>query len=363
MPVDLNDTYDALYRRALAYIGIGDIENALETLWRIVRRLVQLRPETLQRREALQYTLEAAWLRLVRFLEWEKRYDEAIAACEMVRMHIPDLRASRRIAALRIERGEIKEGLAQMREAVDAQPNAFAWIDLATAYLELERYKEAERCCQSALEVAQSNDEAVLANLSLFGLYKQTDRVSEALDAWSMAIVLEPELVTEVSDVYAWLIERGDLAQAERYLSREPNTLRRTFYRGVLHWAAGRENDATAQWERVLTMDVHAEGADVEAWLEAALRVGEPQRVLEYESEIPRGGPSLAISSALMMVAAHSLLGHDEEVQTWLAEIVRHLDRGWPTLGSIDERRMQFLRSLVTQPQVLEVLDRIAKKD
>jgi tetratricopeptide (TPR) repeat protein len=303
------------------------------------------------------------WASLVQFLQWEKRYDEAIAACQAVSAHMPDQRAERRIGTLRIERGETEQGLAQMRQAVDAEPSVLSWVDLATTYMELERYAEAERCCKLALAAAQNDDDAVLANLTLFGLYRRTDRVSDALDAWSMAIVLGPELAAGVSTVYSWLIERGDLEQARRYLRRETNTMRQLFYQGVLHWAAGRENDARALWRRVLALDVAAEDADVEAWLEAALRVGEPQRILESEAQIARGAASLSSGAAIMLALAHSTLGNEDAAQDRLAEIIRHLDRGWPALEPIDVRRARVLRSLATQPDILEVLERISGKD
>jgi tetratricopeptide (TPR) repeat protein len=178
-----------------------------------------------------------------------------------------------------------------------------------------------------------------------------------------MAIVIEPEIGAGVTEVYSWLIERGDLEQAERYLRREPNALRRAFYNGVLHWAAGRERDAQDAWQRTLSMDPSAEGADVAAWIEAALRMGQPERALEVEDEITRGGPSLATSAAIMMALAHAMLGHDDEVADWLAEIERHLERGWPSLAQIDARRMRALRSLAPQPRIVEVLDRISERN
>jgi len=66
-----------------------------------------------------------------------------------------------------------------------------------------------------------------------------------------MAVVLDGSLNDRMHQVYTWLIERGDLA-AREYIERERDSIRHTFYLGLLDWQAGKQNAATAKWENVL---------------------------------------------------------------------------------------------------------------
>jgi tetratricopeptide (TPR) repeat protein len=241
VPVELNDSYETIYQRAVSQMSLGNAEQAIASLWRIVNRLTRLRPETLQRRQNLRDILLTTWGSLVQFLRWEGRHKEAISACEAVRQHLPaDQGVDRRIASLVIEQGDVEQGLAQMRQIAEDGASFAAWADLGAEYAALKHYDQAEACYQSALSLSQSNEEAAIANVGLFRVYRETGRVADALGAWSMVVVLDPDMNDHVSEVYTWLIERGDVEQVEKYLSRERDRARRAFYQGLRHWEAGR---------------------------------------------------------------------------------------------------------------------------
>ena len=105
--------------------------------------------------------------------------------------------------------------------------------------------------CKAGIDLS-ATQAAAIGNLGLVRIYQESDRVDEALEAWSMAVVLNPEIGANVSAIYAWLIERGDLERAETYLNREQEPLRRTFYRGLLDWQAGRHDAARKKWRDVV---------------------------------------------------------------------------------------------------------------
>jgi len=357
VPVELNDSYEAIYQRAISQMTFGDTEAALESLWRIVHRLTRLRPETLQRKENLQTTLLTTWSSLVQFLRWEKRYDTAISACEAVLDHLPHNQGiDRRIASLRIERGDVKEGLAQMRQIVEQAPSLLAWADLGAEYTALKRYEKAESCYQSAITLAESNQEAAVANTGLFRVYRETGSVDAALSAWSMAVVLDPEIGDRVSEVYTWLIERGDLEQAERYLRREREPVRRTFYQGLLHWQAGRQDEARAQWQAVVGMDVERDNADVAAWIEAALRLGDPARALDVEEALSDGKTAISIDAVLGLGIAHAMLDQLTGAKARFDQVIRRLQRGWPAADKIEPAKWELFRSLVTNEETIQAL-------
>ena len=78
MSVELPDSYQAIYQRAIQQMGVGESQEAIDSLLRIVKRLSRLRPETLQRKPNLQQTLYGSWNAVTQFLSWENRHQEAI---------------------------------------------------------------------------------------------------------------------------------------------------------------------------------------------------------------------------------------------------------------------------------------------
>jgi tetratricopeptide (TPR) repeat protein len=357
VPVELNDSYEAIYQRAISQITLGDTEAALESLWRIVHRLTRLRPETLQRKENLLSILLTTWSSLVQFLRWEKRYDTAIHACEAVINHLPrDQGIDRRVASLMIERGDITEGLARMRQIVEQAPSLLSWADLGAEYTALRDYQEAESCYRSAIALAESNQEAAIANTGLFRVYRETGDVDAALNAWSMVVVLDPDMGDHVSEVYTWLIERGDLEQAGKYLRREREPVRRTFYQGLLHWQAGRHDKARAQWQTVLDMDVKQDNADIAAWIEAALRLGDPARALGAEETLSDGKTTLSIDAVIGLGIAHAMLDQVAAAKAQFDQVIRRLQRGWPATDKIETDRWELFQSLVTNQETVQAL-------
>jgi len=340
-------------------MALGETEQAIEGLWRIVRRLTRLKPETLQRKESLQALLLTAWNSLATFLRWEERYDEAISACEAVRQHLTaEQGVDRRIASLTIERGDVEEGLALFRQAVDQNPSAGSWADMGAEYVALGWYDEAESCYKSALPLAQSNEEAMIVNLGLFRVYRETDRPQPALGAWNMATVLDPDLGDMVSEVYTWLIKRGDLGGAEKYLSRERNVMRRRFYQGLLDWTAGREDDARARWRSVVSMDLEDPAADPASWIEAALRLGSPQTVLDQLETLVDAEEGVQSDVATLLGLAHAMRGQLEEAEGWFQGVADRLQRDWPRKQKIPADMWQLAQTTITNAETLAAIDK-----
>jgi tetratricopeptide (TPR) repeat protein len=291
MPTELPDSYESIYTRALTQMAEGRGDEAIESMLRIVNRLGRLRPETLQRRTNLQQTLVAAWDASIRFLRWEKRYDQAIATTESVLDRLPSPESGRRrVASLMIEKGEVEEGLTRLRQIAETLNDFGSWIDLGAEHFALKRYGKAETSYQSALAMAESNEHAVIANSALLRVYQETDRVDQVLDVWNLALVLDPELAEQAVEVYGWLIRRGELDRARPFLERERNPITRTFYEGLLEWYAGQQEAARQRWREVLEMDPGQQNTQIETWMEAALRLDEPQRVDQLATELTRDG-------------------------------------------------------------------------
>lgn len=349
MSAELRDSYDSIYQDALAQMTLGNSEKAIESMLRIVRRLCRLRSETLERKPNLQETLESAWHSAVEFLRWEKRYDKAIAVCEQVLDCLPPPNrndARIRIASLMIEKGDVEAGLSRLRHIAQESQTFGSWAELGAEYVALRRYEEAEKCYESALALAENNDQAAMADLGLHQIYKERSDVDQALSAWSMAVVLDPDLVDEANQVYTWLIERGDLDKVQQYLQRERDPLRLTFYQGLLDWKAGREEAAKGKWRQILDVEVDPQGTNVEVWMEAALRLGEPAKVIEVVEKVLSPRYVMSGKTMILTAIAYVLLDKIDEAKRWLELVVTRLRRAWPSRDKIPADDWALVTSL-----------------
>jgi tetratricopeptide (TPR) repeat protein len=348
MSVDLPDSYEAIYRRAMVQMATGNTADAIKSLERITNRLSRLRPETLERKPILQSTLDAASEAAFEFLRWERQYDEAIAIAERVldRLSEPD-RTRRRIASLHIEKGQVKEGLSRLRAIAETTQDLASWADLGAEYRVLKQYEQAEKCYQSALGYAESNEDAAMVNLALFSVYRDTGRAEDALDAWDMAVVLNPELGDGVFQVHSWLIRRGHLDLVRKYLDRERHPVRRGFYEGLLAWEAGDQAAAQRRWYDVLRTDVDLEDPGLAAWIEAALRLGEPARANERLAELVSGSQAIPESVIALHGIAKLMLGEIEQAETQFERVIARLRRAWPSQEKMPPDRWALLTTLV----------------
>lgn len=357
MPVELDQSYDAMYDRALMAFGRGDTDEGVSLLWRIINRLTKLRPETLQRKETLEQTLHAAWNALVETLRREKRYEEAMEASRAVAEHLSGARApDRMIASVRIEQGEVEEGLAQLREIAGETSTLAAWVDLGSEYMALDRYEEAEAAYKRAYQLAGSNEAAAFANIALFRTYQAMGRVDDALSAWGMAAVLDPDLTVRVSELYYWLIEQGKLEQARRYLQREGNNARRLLYEGLIEWQEGHEEEARSLWQRAVRLNPLDEHVDEVAWTEAALRLGEPERIIAFEKEAVGDLAIVGEVQATLFGIANAAAGNLSAATHWLDQVQQRIQRGWLPSEKIAARYRELLAQVVTDQGIVRSL-------
>ena len=356
MPVELADSYESIYRQAVAEMSAGNADEAIDLMLRIVHRLGRLQPETLERKPNLQQMLSNASGSAIEFLRWQKRYDEAIAVCESMVDRSPapdDLR--RRIASLTIEKGEVEEGLARLRQMAEESPSFASWVSLGAEHLVLKQYAEAEECYQSALSLAGSNEEAAVTNTLLFEIYRKTGRKEEALGAWNMALVLDANLGDHGQQVSRWLIEQGDLDEAAKYVERDRDPVRRTFYAGLLDWQAGRRQAAETKWKSILGMEVDEENPSVEAWMEAALRLDQPDKVIDLAEKFSAESRSTR-DTAILLGIAHAMRGEVDVAQKWLDRVVVYLQRSWPSRDKIPAEKWELRGPMLPDDKVRQDL-------
>jgi tetratricopeptide (TPR) repeat protein len=353
MSVELPDSYQAIYQRAIQQMGVGESQEAIDSLLRIVKRLSRLRPETLQRKANLQQTLVASWSAATQFLSWENRHQEAINLTSDVMDRLPDpVTGSMRVASLTIEGGKVDEGLAALTQIVHEQDDFTAWAALGAEYKVLERHDEAIDAYRSALRRAASTEEAVVANLALFDSYRTAERVDDALDAWKMALVLAPDMAEQEFQVYSWLIRTGRVQEAAPYLQRETTPIRRAFFDGLVEWQANRPEAARRKWQEVLDLDTELEEpVDVEAKMEAALRLGNPQRADELAQTRFLSGEVISVRAEVLRGIAKLMLEQPDLAQAHLNQALLRQKRGSRLRSGLAADQWALLTNLVPDPE------------
>jgi hypothetical protein len=173
-----------------------------------------------------------------------------------------------------------------------------------------------------------------------------------------MAAVLDPELGDMVSEVYTWLIERGDLEEAEKHLSRERNVMRRRFHQGLLDWTAGRQEAARARWRSVVSMELEGPGADPVSWIEAALRLDSPQTVLDREETLTDVEGGVQSDVAAMIGLAYAMREQLQEAQGWFESVVRRLERDWPRRSTIPAAMWRLAQTTISDTETLDAISK-----
>jgi tetratricopeptide (TPR) repeat protein len=352
---ELPGSYESMYRSALEAAGIGQMDKAIETALRMVNRLCRLRPETIARKPDLQDTLRKSWYTTVQFLRWAQRFPEAIDLCNLVADRLEDPDEARQLAgSLMIEQGQVDQGLAYLSEIAERRQASSYWAHLAVEQLVLRRYESAEASCRAALALAQDNSQAASANLTLFELYQRTGRVDQALSAWNMATVLNTGLGDLVSQVCDWLIRQGELEKARTYLARDTNPVTQMFYQGLLDWQSNRPQPAKDKWRRVVLMEPNDSGPELEAWLEASLRLGEPARVTEWAQKAQSAAYIQGIGELALVGIAHLMQGNAAQTHVWFEEAITRLRRRWPPQTTLPARYWALLTLLATDYEAVQ---------
>lgn len=349
MSDELPDSYQAIYQRALQQMGVGESQEAIDSLLRIVKRLVRLSPETLQRKPNLQQTLQASWNAVVQFLRWEQRHQEAIDLTTQVMGRLSDPSTGPiRIASLTIDSGQVEEGLAALTQIAREQDSFAAWAALGSEYRILDRYDESVHAYQSALRRASNNEEAVMTNMALFGLHRSVGRIADALDAWQMALVLEPDLADQSSQVYGWLIRGGHIQEAAPYLEREIAPIQRAFYDGLIDWQANRQDAARRKWQAILEPDVELESdADVEAMMEAALRLGKPEAAENLAKTLFLSGEPISVRAEVLRGIAKLMLEQPDLARIHFTQALLRFRRSSRLRSGLAADQWQLLTQLL----------------
>jgi tetratricopeptide (TPR) repeat protein len=355
----LSDSYEGLLNRARLASRVGDIEGAIALYRRLVERLGRLSNTVLDHRPELRDLHRQARLELVNVLRFEGRFAEAIEVEEVLLKTHPDQANVWRsdLARLRLAKGEVEAGLAELRALAEESPSDPApWIILGRETRIEGRFAESQAVLDQALMAGRGGDAKVLAGIHYerFRLCKEMGRLDDAVAAWEEAVRSDSGWDDTVRDVYQMLTDAGRYGAARRYVDRDGNALQAGYQRGLINLVTGNPVEARREWQKVAALDPSQFKVGHDAWVESVLRLGDPTPALEWLQEsLPQvGTPRLLILSGIGWA-----MRQDREVASVLFQrAISLLRRDRPPKQKLDSADWRLLDALVADGEMKAAL-------
>lgn len=302
----LRDSYEAIHQRARQAANAGNLSHAIDLYRQLADRLGRLSARIMDRRPELRELWTQARAELADVLEFEGRYAEAMEVTESLQATNPERADEWRgdLAVLRVAQGDIDRGLAELRTLAEEQPDdVWRWIELGAQARTSGRLPDSEAALARAVEVGDPEDAENLAVAyhQRFLLFKELGRLDAAVEAWEQAAALDEKTRFSIRAVYALLTDAGRYTEALEYVARDENPLPAGLQRGIIARRTGKMEQARQAWQGVADLNPFDYEYGHDAWAEAALRVGDPDRAIEQlQHLLPRyGTPRLLILSGI----------------------------------------------------------------
>lgn len=348
----LHDSYEDLLLRARRAAGANDVAGAIALYRRLIERLVGLSERVLSRRPELRDLQAMARVELTDLFDEEGRYAEAIETLQPLLEFDPEHADEWRqnLAILRIAKGEVEAGLAELHTLAEARPDdPWRWATLGVQARLEGRFAESQAALDRAIEAgseAESKEQAFF-HYQRFELFKAMGRLDEALAAWEQAVSLDEELSVTVRQVYTMLTDAGRYSEAQRYVARDDNPLQSGFQRGLIAYMMGDWTRARQEWQAVAALDPEEFKAGHDCWAEAVLRLGDPTPALE---RLPRllikyATPRLLVLSGI----AWAMNGDPRLAANLLQQAINAVRHSRPPKQKLDQADWRLLNSLVTE--------------
>jgi tetratricopeptide (TPR) repeat protein len=193
------------------------------------------------------------------------RYDEGIALLqEYIALEPDDADTSRaKVIEMRMERGEIEQGLSELAELAERVPENFS-VQMLLAEVQrdlLDRPDDAIVTYQRAREYVEEDFEEAEIYEGILDTYLEAHRLDEAEQFWHT----ENDGLEELDqDYFGWTkltLARGDLARARESVKKIDREIVRTYWTGIVESLAGNFAAARKAWAG------HLEEPPLEEWM------------------------------------------------------------------------------------------------
>ena len=361
----LPDSYEGLFIQARTLAQADLVPDAITAYQRLIGKLGGLSNRILSRRPELRDLHKQAVVELIELLTWERRFAEAIEYQQELVDSDPERAAvwRRRLASLRIQKGESESGMADLRALAEEMPDdPWNWLSLGEeARLEgrlvesLAAFDRAVTAASLAEDAERKADTLASAHYRRFLALKEMARWDDAAKAWEEAAALKPDEVAEtLPELYKALTEAGLYSMARTYVDRDTNSLRAGMGRGLLDLMTGRPGEAMQEWRAVAALDPLTFKSGQEAWMEAVLRAGDPQPVLDRLDDLLAGYGSARI--LILGGMAWAMSGKAETAGAMLQRAIDLLRRERPPKTKLVGADWRLLTSLVPYAELRAAL-------
>lgn len=346
----LRDSYEGILSRARQAGQMGDVEGAIALYRRLIERLVGLGKRVLARRPELHTLQVQARMELQDLFAREGRYTEAIEVEQPLLELAPEHASLWRedLALLRLARGEVEAGLAELRALAEEEPgDPWRWTTLGVQTRIEGRFAESQAALDRALEAGSEEDAQTQAQVyyQRFELFKAMGRPDEALVAWEQAVALDATMGNTVRQVYTMLTDAGRYSEAQRYTARDDNPLQAGFQRGLIAYLTGNWAEARRAWQTVAGLDPNGFEVGHDCWVEAVLRLGDPTPALERLPKLLREHGTLRL--LILAGIAWAMRGDPELAATLFQQAIRLIQHSRPPRKKLDGADWRLLISLV----------------
>jgi tetratricopeptide (TPR) repeat protein len=291
-------------------------EQAAAIYERLVERLSRLPAGRRQPGSDLATFLVGAALDLQEVRVEQGDYEAATQLCRQLQEWDPEDAGfwERRVFRLRIQMGEIDQGLAGLQSLADSDPDNFDhWLALAREALDTRRFELAESALEQAAALApdSDNEEApILVNLYRFDLHRFQGQYEEAEAAWLAAVDLEENLLDSQELVVRMFLEAGVLDEAQEYLDdgvlEEPTA---DFYRAIIAYRRGDRVRARHFWRRVIETTSENRLGDMATRAMAHCWLGDPIQALAILLRDARASQDVGYHQAIALALAWAMQG------------------------------------------------------
>lgn len=351
----LRDSYESLYSRAQTAFRAGDTENATTLYRRLIEKLGRLSDRILARRPELRDMHRQARLELTGLLHTEGRYAEAIEVEEVLLQTHPEESDAWRtdLAVLRVAKGETDVGLAELRKLAEEHADEPAWWIVLASEARIEgRFSESQKALDQALAVSSEDSAEDVAEIyyQQFLLRRDMKQLDDAVAAWEKAVALDPDKGKTVREVYTEFTEVGRYSDALRYVDRDDNPLQAGLQRGLIAHMTAHSVEARQHWQQVAELNASDFEYGHDAWVEAVLRLGDPEPALLWLQEhlAQHASPRLLILSGVGWA-----MRQDHELAAALFQQAINLQRrSRPPKQKIDSAEWRLLDSLVDDDEL-----------
>lgn len=228
--------------------------------------------------------------------------------------------SARKAAALHAEaekqrqNGDVRAGLRLLEQAVELRPKETRyWHALGAAYLELEIFSEAERCCRRAVDLDEHHAKA-LANLG--AVLQRKGVYEEAIRRYREAVEADPELGQAWFNLGTLLLNQGRHAEAieplETAVALDSGRADWHTALGSAYDRSGRPLDAIASFQTALQLEPRLAMAH-EGLAICRVNIGEVESGIPSFRRALELNPSGHTAYSNMLFALNYRLGEDPE--------------------------------------------------